>query len=73
MVRTCLGCSRKALLPPSARHIRPPGDKDGQFRYLLVAEDIEWVPTAARSWVVDALLEAVESCLFCGNRFICNL
>jgi general transcription factor 3C polypeptide 4 len=25
---------------------------------------------AARSWIVEELLEAVNRCLFCGNSFV---
>jgi hypothetical protein len=53
-VRTCLGCTRKALLPPSP-------DAAMSDRLLLVA---------ARSWVVEELLHATRRCLFCGNRFV---
>ncbi|KAF9244208.1 transcription factor IIIC subunit delta N-term-domain-containing protein [Melanogaster broomeanus] len=53
MVRTCIGCSRKALLPVSQSS----------------ATDESWLPIAARSWVVKELLEAVQRCLFCGNSF----
>lgn len=54
MVRTCIGCSRKALLPVSQSQ----------------AKDDNWMPVAARSWIVKELLEAVERCLFCGNSFV---
>lgn len=54
MVRTCIGCSRKALLPVSQS----------------LAVDESWLPTAARSWIVKELLEAVQRCLFCGNSFV---
>ncbi|KAI6001282.1 transcription factor IIIC subunit delta N-term-domain-containing protein [Pisolithus albus] len=55
MVRTCIGCNRKALLPPSQS---------------FPTEDDSWMPVAARSWVVKELLEAVDRCLFCGNSFV---
>lgn len=29
-----------------------------------------WLPVAARGWVVEELLEAVHRCLFCGNSFV---
>lgn len=29
-----------------------------------------WLPMAARGWVVEELLEAVRRCLFCGNSFV---
>ena len=54
MVRTCIGCSRKALLPVSQS----------------LDKDDSWMPVAARSWIVKELLEAVERCLFCGNSFV---
>ncbi|KAI9573929.1 transcription factor IIIC subunit delta N-term-domain-containing protein [Boletus coccyginus] len=54
MVRTCIGCSRKALLPVSQSS----------------AVDTSWLPAAARSWIVKELLEAVQRCLFCGNSFV---
>lgn len=54
VVRTCIGCSRKAFLPLSRRQ------SDGQ----------NWLPTAAQSWIVEELLEAVNCCLFCGNSFV---
>ncbi|KAI6101153.1 transcription factor IIIC subunit delta N-term-domain-containing protein [Pisolithus sp. B1] len=55
MVRTCIGCNRKALLPLSQSS---------------PAEGDSWMPVAARSWVVKELLEAVDRCLFCGNSFV---
>lgn len=54
MVRTCIGCSRKALLPVPQSP----------------AVDESWLPAAARSWIVKELLEAVQRCLFCGNSFV---
>ncbi|GJE86983.1 transcription factor IIIC subunit delta N-term-domain-containing protein [Phanerochaete sordida] len=51
MVRTCMGCSRKAFLPPPAR-------------------DTPWLPPAARSWLVEDLLNAVRRCFFCGAGFV---
>jgi len=53
-IRTCVGCCRKAFLPPSALD----GDKGQEL------------PTIARGWVVEELLEAVKKCLFCGNGFV---
>jgi len=55
LVRTCIGCSRKAFLPLSA-----PKSTMTQ----------NWLPMAARGWVVEELLEAVRRCLFCGNSFV---
>ena len=53
-VRTCVGCCRKAFLPPSAM------DKSqGQE-----------LPEISQSWVVEELLNAVTKCLFCGNGFV---
>lgn len=54
MVRTCIGCNRKALLPVSQSS----------------AVDESWLSAAAHSWVVKELLEAVQRCLFCGNSFV---
>ncbi|KZP30470.1 hypothetical protein FIBSPDRAFT_777198 [Athelia psychrophila] len=54
MVRTCIGCSRKAFLPLYHRH----------------SETQNWLPTAGKSWIVEGLLEAVTHCLFCGNSFV---
>ncbi|KAF9042996.1 putative zinc-finger of transcription factor IIIC complex-domain-containing protein [Panaeolus papilionaceus] len=48
-VRTCVGCSRKAFLPPSGHPT---------------------LPEIAQGWVVEELLEAVNRCLYCNNRFI---
>jgi len=53
-VRTCIACSRKALLPFS-------GDS-GMIQSHL--------PMGARGWVVTELLRAVQRCLFCGNSFV---
>ncbi|KAJ3555131.1 hypothetical protein NM688_g2748 [Phlebia brevispora] len=53
MVRTCIGCGRKALLPPQSESPR---------RNVL--------PPAARSWLVEELLDAVQKCFFCGNSFV---
>lgn len=53
MVRTCVGCSRKAFLPPV---------QGGTAQ--------SWLPTAARSWLVEELLHAVRRCFFCGNSFV---
>ncbi|KAF9220011.1 hypothetical protein BS17DRAFT_854039 [Gyrodon lividus] len=54
MVRTCIGCSRKALLPVSQ----------------CSDADESRLPVAARSWIVRELLEAVQRCLFCGHSFV---
>ncbi len=54
-LRTCIGCTRKAFLPPSSSGVPATGD---------------WLPTAARGWVAEELLEAVHRCLFCGNTFV---
>ncbi|KAI6010951.1 putative zinc-finger of transcription factor IIIC complex-domain-containing protein [Pisolithus orientalis] len=51
MVRTCIGCNRKALLPPS-QSSPDEGENDS------------WMPVAARSWVVKELLEAVDRCVW---------
>lgn len=54
-VRTCIGCSRKAFLPLSMRSS---------------PEQPSWLPTVARGWVVEELLEAVCRCLYCNNTFV---
>ncbi|KAF8917721.1 transcription factor IIIC subunit delta N-term-domain-containing protein [Mucidula mucida] len=54
-VRTCVGCTRKAFLPPSSS---------------AVPADRTWLPPAGRGWVVEELLEAVHRCLFCSNTFV---
>lgn len=56
MLRTCAGCTRKTLLPPSFR------SNNGAAA--------NWLPPAAASWVVEDLLEAVSRCLFCGNNLV---
>lgn len=61
MVRTCIGCTRKAFLPPTSTH----GQADP-----VATEVTPWLPDAARGWVVEELLKAVRRCLFCGNRFV---
>ncbi|KAJ7916764.1 putative zinc-finger of transcription factor IIIC complex-domain-containing protein [Mycena leptocephala] len=55
LVRTCVGCSRKAFLPLSSRD---------------ASTTANWLPEAGRGWVVEELLEAVHRCLFCGNSFV---
>lgn len=55
MVRTCIGCSRKTFLPLSSR---APDDTRN------------WLPTAARGWVVGEIIEAVSRCVHCGNSFV---
>ncbi|KAA1468914.1 hypothetical protein DENSPDRAFT_834407 [Dentipellis sp. KUC8613] len=55
MVRTCIGCTRKAFLPSV------PKTHDA---------GADWLPPAARSWIVQELLQAVRRCLFCGNSFV---
>ncbi|KAJ7779200.1 putative zinc-finger of transcription factor IIIC complex-domain-containing protein [Mycena metata] len=55
LVRTCVGCSRKAFLPLSSRD---------------PSTTANWLPDAGRGWVVEELLEAVHRCLFCGNSFV---
>lgn len=55
LVRTCIGCSRKAFLPLSTPNA--PATQN-------------WLPPAAQGWVVEELLEAVHRCLFCNNSFV---
>ena len=54
MVRRCVGCSRKALLPLSCN---------------LHSDTGNWLPPPAQNWIVEELLEAAARCLFCGNVF----
>ncbi|KAF5339838.1 hypothetical protein D9611_009127 [Ephemerocybe angulata] len=54
-VRTCVGCSRKALLPPSVSRANT-----GAVQ----------LPPLAKGWVVTELLETVHQCLFCNNTFV---
>ncbi|KZV69295.1 hypothetical protein PENSPDRAFT_633282 [Peniophora sp. CONT] len=72
MVRTCIGCTRKAFLPPIRKQAKktegegmdldgPPADDE---------PDVSHLPPAARSWVVQELLRAASRCLFCGNSFV---
>jgi len=53
-VRTCVGCCRKAFLPPAA----------------LDKSQGQELPVLARSLVIEELLNAVTKCLFCGNGFV---
>ncbi|OSD04865.1 hypothetical protein PYCCODRAFT_1443665 [Trametes coccinea BRFM310] len=56
-LRTCIGCSRKALLPAGAGGA-PASDSDG-------------LPDSARnSWILRNLLSATRRCPFCGNNFV---
>lgn len=74
MVRTCLGCARKAFLPAARSLYRPEGGGDvttgtrastrGTAEDTVMAEDLD-----ASGWLVQALLKAVRRCLFCGNNF----
>ncbi|THU78751.1 hypothetical protein K435DRAFT_973415 [Dendrothele bispora CBS 962.96] len=57
-VRTCIGCTRKAFLPPSS------------ISGHSVEDRISFMPPGARGWFVEDLLEAVHRCLFCGNSFV---
>ncbi|KAL7280333.1 hypothetical protein ACG7TL_005250 [Trametes sanguinea] len=56
-LRTCIGCSRKALLPAGVGGA-PANDSDG-------------LPDSARnSWILRNLLSATRRCPFCGNNFV---
>ncbi|KAH8110999.1 transcription factor IIIC subunit delta N-term-domain-containing protein [Phellopilus nigrolimitatus] len=78
MVRTCISCTRKAFLAPSSRarvqdddgvpNTSAAGDAAGPSKATIPS--VVWIPEAGRSWVVDELLEAARSCLYCGNRFV---
>jgi Putative zinc-finger of transcription factor IIIC complex len=61
MVRTCIGCSRKAFLPSP----EPSNGAESDGPHSGVG-----LPAVARSWVVEELLGAVHRCLFCGNSFV---
>jgi general transcription factor 3C protein 4 len=77
MVRTCLGCARKAFLPAARSLYRPEGERDvttdvrastrGTAENPVLAEDLgaEHRP----GWLAQELLKAVRRCLFCGNNF----
>ncbi|TEB30888.1 hypothetical protein FA13DRAFT_1754967 [Coprinellus micaceus] len=54
-VRTCVGCSRKAFLPPSVSE---------------ATTGVVQLPVLAQGWVVKDLLETVHQCLFCNNSFV---
>ncbi|KAL1750538.1 hypothetical protein FB107DRAFT_279526 [Schizophyllum commune] len=56
-VRTCLLCSRKALLPVSS------AQAGSAYR-------LDFLPRAARCWVVDELLQSVGRCIVCGGGFV---
>lgn len=56
MLRTCVGCTRKALLPPT----QTLNSASGRPQML---------PEASRCWVAEELLAACPRCLFCGNAF----
>lgn len=58
-VRTCIGCKRKAFLPPSAMN-------NGREE-----ERVQHLPPPARGPIALELLEAAQRCLFCGNKFVC--
>ena len=81
MVRTCLGCARKAFLPTAS--YRRPLEREREFIPGMEAERspaegsstledsaTENLRATGRGWVVQELLEAVHRCLFCGNNFI---
>lgn len=57
MVRTCIGCTRKAFLPPSSNA-------------SANAVTMMWVPEEGGSWIVEELLEAARVCVYCGNHFV---
>ncbi|PAV19637.1 transcription factor tfiiic complex subunit sfc9 [Pyrrhoderma noxium] len=76
MSRTCTGCTRKAFLAPSSR--TPQQITGSETTSNLpdmsnsgpIVPDTLWIPDAGRSWIVDELLTAVRSCLYCENRFV---
>ncbi|OCH96338.1 hypothetical protein OBBRIDRAFT_787420 [Obba rivulosa] len=54
LVRTCIGCGRKAFLPTG---------QDPRYQASLP-------DSARRSWLVHDLLDASRRCLWCGNNFV---
>ncbi|KAI9451937.1 putative zinc-finger of transcription factor IIIC complex-domain-containing protein [Lactarius psammicola] len=77
MVRTCLGCARKAFLPAarSLHRSERGGDAttgagastEGTAEDPIIAEDLDIEHRSG--WLVQELLKAVRRCLFCGNNF----
>ena len=72
MVRTCVGCTRKAFLPPIRKQAKKPEDDGMEVDGTPgdIEPDVTHLPPAARSWIVQGLLRAATRCLFCGNSFV---
>ncbi|KAI0048739.1 hypothetical protein FA95DRAFT_1517013 [Auriscalpium vulgare] len=77
MVRTCIGCTRKAFVPPlrtaaSGDNVGTLGEAEAVSGTRSQKPDaaLAHLPSAARSWIVQELLQAVRRCLFCGNALI---
>ncbi|KAI0272725.1 transcription factor IIIC subunit delta N-term-domain-containing protein [Gloeopeniophorella convolvens] len=75
-VRTCLGCRRKAFLPPVQLRNQEEGEQDQMMDVDASGDSAAEAPGSERlspaecGWVVKELLKAVRRCLFCGNRFV---
>jgi hypothetical protein len=78
MVRTCLGCARKAFLPATRSPYQQELGGDlvpgAAVSEQSIAEDPSTFGNSGaeatrRGWVVQELLKAVRRCLFCGNNF----
>ncbi|KAI0695325.1 putative zinc-finger of transcription factor IIIC complex-domain-containing protein [Cerioporus squamosus] len=86
MVRTCIGCGRKALLPPSAPARAAPepsssGDANGSLDYPDARVGDPQAPPMLyppggidglpnAARFVQDLLDATRRCPFCGNNFV---
>jgi len=68
-----VGCSRKAYLAPSVM-VGEDGDGEGRSASVGPEDGVRSerrLPTAVgQGWVVRELLETVNRCLFCGNKFV---
>ncbi|KAJ3872669.1 putative zinc-finger of transcription factor IIIC complex-domain-containing protein [Lentinula edodes] len=79
-VRTCIGCTRKAFLPPLSESREDGEDSEqgggehaehqGQEKNLFPKHSSLLPRAVSESWFVEELLEAVHRCLFCGNAFV---
>jgi general transcription factor 3C protein 4 len=78
MVRTCVGCARKAFLPTTrplyqqdqrGELIQGEGVTERTVTSTVGESGVESTGTTGRGWVVQELLTAVRRCLFCGNNF----
>jgi len=78
MVRTCVGCARKAFLPATrplyqqdqrGKLIQGEGVTERTVTSTVGESGIESIGSTRRGWVAQELLTAVRRCLFCGNNF----